>query len=84
MKSDGEVGLAEPVVIAEYASSSLVIFVVGRGYKPTRLVRMRSSRWGSRWEEEDDAWSGFTVVADADMDIDECVSLSVTIVVQYS
>ena len=45
MKAEGEAVLGGPAVISESASSSLVMFVGGGGYKPTRSVRMHSSRW---------------------------------------
>jgi hypothetical protein len=82
VKSEGEVVLGGSIVIqvVEYASSSLATNITrdelaGRGYKPTWLVRMCSSRWENRWE------SALLCVSEgvdevADMDIDNTTGRS--------
>jgi len=64
-------GLGGCAVIPEIASALLSMFAGEAGYKPTELVRMRSSSWPVCWrgalsKEVDGAWSGFGV---ADMGV---------------
>ncbi len=73
-----ELELGGLVVIADIADSSLIIFLGGWRFKPTRPVRMCNSRWDCFGgcallyvlEEVDDFWSRFGAVADM-MVIDE-------------